>query len=211
MNTKELYKDWIKLGEKYCQDLSILNTISIKIKKKYSERNRHYHNLDHIDKMLNLANENASEIKDLDEVLFAIWFHDIIYKSRSKKNEQRSAKYLKKVFKEFNLKELKVDKVYQLIISTKKHQIIVDTDLDNAFLLDFDLSTLGQNWNVYEAYTQNIRKEYRLFPNFLYIPARKKILQGFLDRENIYFTKKYQQLFEEQARTNLQKELNLYS
>ncbi|MEE9406731.1 MAG: hypothetical protein V3V28_01525 [Polaribacter sp.] len=211
MDIKELYKDWIELAEKYCQDLSVLNTISIKIKKKYSERNRHYHNLQHIDTMLKLAKENASEIKDLDEVLFAIWFHDIIYKSRSKKNEEKSAKYLKKLLRKSKFKGLNNDKIDQLIMATKKHQIIVDTDLDNAFLLDFDLSILGKNWDVYQEYTQQIRKEYRMFPNFLYIPARKKVLQGFLNREKLFFTEKYQELFEEQARRNLQKELDLFS
>lgn len=210
MNTKELYKSWIQLAEKYCRNLTVLNNISLKIKNKYSEKNRHYHNLYHIDVMLKLANENASEIKDLDEVLFAIWFHDIIYKSRSRKNEKRSAKYLNKILKKANFKGLKNHKIYQLIISTQKHQILDDTDLDNAFLLDFDLSILGQKWDIYLDYTENIRKEYRMFPNFLYIPARKKILQGFLNRETLFFTKKYKALYETQARENLQKELDLY-
>ncbi|WP_246034801.1 HD domain-containing protein [Polaribacter aestuariivivens] len=211
MDTKELYKDWIALSEKYCQDLSILNKISLKIKKKYSERNRHYHNLEHINTMLNLAKENASEIKNLDEVLFAIWFHDIIYKARSKKNEARSAKFAKKNLQKHLFKELDIHKISQLILSTKKHKIIIDDDLDNAFLLDFDLCILGQNWKVYEAYTQKIRKEYKLYPDFLYVPARKKVLQDFLNREKLFFTEKYQQLFEAKARENIQKEINLYS
>ncbi|QNM87111.1 hypothetical protein H9W90_11545 [Polaribacter pectinis] len=161
--------------------------------------------------MLNLAKENEAFINDLDEVLFAIWFHDIIYKSRSKRNEKRSAKYALKKLKKFNFKELKKDKISNLILSTQKHKIIVDEDLDNAFLLDFDLAILGQNWDLYEDYTQKIRKEYRMFPNFLYIPARKKVLQGFLNREKLFFTEKYQDLFEQQARENLLKELNSYN
>ncbi|QTE24505.1 hypothetical protein J3359_11350 [Polaribacter cellanae] len=161
--------------------------------------------------MLNLAKENRAAIKDFDALLFAIWFHDIIYKSRSKRNEKKSAKYAVKRLKNFNLKELKRNKIYKLILSTKKHKILVKTDLDNAFLLDFDLAIFGQDWNVYEAYTQKIRKEYKMFPNFLYRPARKKVLQGFLDRETLYFTEKYKNLFEKQARENLQRELNLYN
>ncbi|WP_254712483.1 HD domain-containing protein [Polaribacter pectinis] len=211
MNIQELNKNWLELGKRNCKDLSLLNTVGKKIKKRYSERNRHYHNLDHIEAMLNLAKENEAFINDLDEVLFAIWFHDIIYKSRSKRNEKRSAKYALKKLKKFNFKELKKDKISNLILSTQKHKIIVDEDLDNAFLLDFDLAILGQNWDLYEDYTQKIRKEYRMFPNFLYIPARKKVLQGFLNREKLFFTEKYQDLFEQQARENLLKELNSYN
>ncbi|QOD62480.1 hypothetical protein H9I45_10320 [Polaribacter haliotis] len=161
--------------------------------------------------MLNLAKENEELINDFDELLFAIWFHDIIYKSRSKRNEKRSAKYALKKLKNFNLKELKKDKISKLILSTKKHKILVKGDLDNAYLLDFDLAIFGQDWEVYQTYTQKIRKEYKMFPNFLYRPARKKVLQGFLDREKLYFTEKYKNLFEEQARENLQRELNLYN
>ncbi|WP_228454858.1 HD domain-containing protein [Polaribacter haliotis] len=211
MNTINLHKNWLELGQKYCQDFTLLNAVGRKIKKRYSERNRHYHNLNHIEFMLNLAKENEELINDFDELLFAIWFHDIIYKSRSKRNEKRSAKYALKKLKNFNLKELKKDKISKLILSTKKHKILVKGDLDNAYLLDFDLAIFGQDWEVYQTYTQKIRKEYKMFPNFLYRPARKKVLQGFLDREKLYFTEKYKNLFEEQARENLQRELNLYN
>ncbi|WP_299668286.1 hypothetical protein [uncultured Polaribacter sp.] len=209
MDVKNLQKDWLELGQKYCQDLLFLNATWKKIEKRYGERNRHYHTLAHIECMLTLAKENKTAINDFDEVLFSIWFHDIIYKSRSKKNEEKSVKFAEKVLKKFNLKELKQEKVSQLILSTKAHKIIADKDIDNSFLLDFDLAILAQNWGIYEDYTQKIRKEYKMFPNFMYIPSRKKVLESFLNREKLYFTEKYQNLFEEKARKNLQKELSI--
>jgi len=209
LTIKELHKNWLELGQKYCYDLSFLESIWQKIEKNYSSQSRYYHNLHHIQSMINLAYENSSEIKDFDELLFAIWFHDIIYSSTSKKNEEKSANFFDELLKGFNFKELKKEKIYQLIMSTKAHKILVEKDSDNSFLLDFDLSILGQNWNIYQKYIQDIRKEYKIYPDFLYNPSRKKVLESFLGREKLYFTKKYQNLFEKVARENLQKELML--
>ncbi|WP_298779667.1 hypothetical protein [uncultured Polaribacter sp.] len=211
MKSDKLYKNWIELGKKHCQDHQLLNFYWNKIKKNYSEKKRYYHNLSHIESMLLKAVENKNQLVDYDEILFAIWFHDIIYKATSKKNEEKSADFAKSTLKKITKGILNIDKVYQLIISTKSHKIILEEGNDNGFLLDFDLSILGQNWSVYKNYIQQIRKEYSMYPDFLYKPGRKKVLKHFLNRKNLFFTEKYQCLFEEKARQNLLKELNLLS
>ncbi len=211
MNREELHRSWLELGQKYCQDIPFLESIWTIIEKNYSSRNRYYHNLNHIQAMLNLANENSAEIKDFDEMLFAIWFHDIIYKPTSKENEKKSAEFSGELLKGFSFNELKKEKIYDLILSTKAHKILVKSDIDNSFLLDFDLSILGQHCDVYQKYIQDIRKEYHIYPDFLYKPGRKKVLESFLRREKLYFTEKYQNIFETIARENLQKELKLLS
>lgn len=211
MVISQLKENWFKLGEKYFEDLKLVEKIWKEIVKKYSEKNRYYHNLIHISSMLDLASENQSEITNYDELLFAIWFHDIIYKSSSNKNEEKSADFAKSTLKETSKGGINIDKVYQLIITTKKHQILLKENNDNAFLLDFDLSILGSDWNIYQAYIQNIRKEYKIYPNFLYHPARKKVLESFLNREKLYFIEKHQDLFEIKARQNLEKEIKLLS
>jgi predicted metal-dependent HD superfamily phosphohydrolase len=78
-------------------------------------------------------------------------------------------------------------------------------------MLDFDLSILGQDWEIYEAYIQNIRKEYKLYPDFLYNPSRRKILENFLKRKSLFFTEKYQDILEDKARVNLIREIKLLS
>lgn len=210
MDTKNLHKAWLNLGQKHCQDIFYLESLWNEIEKKYSEKSRHYHNLNHIQAMLKLAEENKKDLIDVDVVLFAIWFHDIIYKSSSKSNEEKSAEFAKDSLKEIGLETSKIEKVYQLIISTKAHKIIVN-DNDNNYLLDFDLAILGQDWEVYQHYIKNIRKEYKIYPDFLYNPGRKKVLKSFLKRGNLFFTEKYQALFEEKARENLTKEIKLLS
>lgn len=209
MRLEHLKNEWFKLAEEYFEDVVSIEEIWQKIVENYSEKNRYYHNLNHISAMLDLANENRSAIINYDELLFAIWFHDIIYKSTSKKNEVKSADFTKSILIKATKKEVNIDRIYQLIIATKSHQIILNHNQDNAFLLDFDLSILAKDWDVYQTYIQNIRKEYKIYPDFLYHPARKKVLASFLERKQLYFTAKYQNLFEEKARENLRKEIDL--
>jgi len=209
LDIKNLQKSWSELAESYSEDKNLINFYWDKISTNYSEKKRYYHNLIHINSMLEMASENKNSIYKYDEMKFAIWFHDIIYKATSKKNEEKSADFAKLALENFSKKELNINKISQLIISTKNHKIILDKDNDNAFLLDFDLSILGANWNKYEYYIQNIRKEYKIYPDFVYNPARKKVLESFVNREQLYFSEKYQELFEEQARRNLAREIKL--
>ena len=161
--------------------------------------------------MLLQAKENREQIIDFDALLFAIWFHDIIYKTSKKNNEEKSAEFASSVLKNLSKEKIHVNTVAQLIISTKSHQIILNENNDNAFMLDFDLSILGQDWESYKGYIQNIRKEYKLYPDFLYNPSRKKVLEHFLNRKTLFFTEKYQDILEDKARVNLIREIKLLS
>ena len=111
--------------------------------------------------------------------------------------------------KSLNFDEKRVKNVQNLIISTKKHQLILKQNDDNAYLLDFDLSILGTDWETYKNYLHNIRNEYNIYTDFIYNPNRKKILNLFLERETLSFTEIYQAKYEIQARENLKKELEL--
>ena len=96
-------------------------------------------------------------------------------------------------------------------MSTKEHKIILQNDSINQFMLDFDLSILGQDWKIYKTYISSIRKEYSMYPDFLYNPGRKKVLENFLKRESLFFTEFYKNLYEEKARENLSNEIKLLS
>ena len=208
MNIEILHKEWLNLAKKYSQDLKLIDLIWFDIQKNYNQKNRKYHNLQHIQSMLIQAKENSNNIINLDVVLFSIWFHDIIYKATSNKNEEKSADLAEIYLKKIGLETSNIQKIYQLIISTKKHQILIN-NIDNSFLLDFDLSILGKSWETYQTYIKNIRREYKIYPDFVYNPGRVKVLQHFLKRDNLYFNKQYQDLYEKQARQNILKELEL--
>ncbi|WP_397444923.1 hypothetical protein [Polaribacter sp. R77954] len=210
MIVDSLHKSWLQLAEAYFKTTSESSFCWQKIQKNYSSKSRYYHNLIHIQSMLKKASENKNRITNYDELLFAIWFHDIVYKATSKKNEAKSADFAKSALKTISRDRLDINSIHKLIISTKKHQIILKENTDNAFLLDFDLAILGADWKVYETYIQNIRREYKIYPDLIYKPARKKVLLHFLDREKLYFTDTYQQLYEERARKNIKKEIQKY-
>ena len=205
----DIKSQWFSLASKYTKDDFLINSLWLEISKHYSEKNRYYHTLSHIQNMLLQAKSFKDNIIDFDALLFSIWYHDIIYKSTKKDNEGKSAFFAKRSLKKLNFGEKQLKSVQNLIISTKQHQIILDQNKDNAYLLDFDLSILGSNWETYKTYTTQIRKEYKVYPNFMYKPGRKKVLQHFLERETLYFTKAYQVTHENRARENLKKELEL--
>ena len=150
-----------------------------------------------------------TEIEDLDSLKFAIWYHDIIYKSTNKDNEEQSANFVEKALKSFNFDDSRVKKIRKLILSTKKHELLSVENNDNAYLLDLDLSILGTDWETYQLYIQSIRKEYKIYPNILYKPGRKKVLKHFLERESLYFTEQFKIKFEKQARSNLIQEIEM--
>ena len=56
---------------------------------------------------------------------------------------------------------------------------------------------------------KNIRKEYAIYPDMLYNPGRKKVLQHFLTMDTIYKTAVYRDRYEQKAKENLQRELEL--
>lgn len=60
--------------------------------------------------------------------------------------------------------------------------------------------------SVYAHYTSAIRTEYIHYPYETYLSGRLGVLQSFLQRERIYFTRAFQRK-ESKARFNLRKEI----
>ncbi|WP_290698999.1 hypothetical protein [Lacinutrix sp.] len=203
-----LKTEWYNLASKYC-NATLAETLWIEIHNNYTNKTRHYHNLSHIYNMLIQAEDLKPEIQDLEALQFSIWYHDIIYKSSKKDNEEKSALFAEKRLKTINFDENRIKIIKKLIVSTKKHELVLNKNLDNTYLLDLDLSVLGADWETYQKYIQNIRKEYKIYPDFMYKPGRKKVLLHFLERETLYFTETYRNKYEVQARKNLTKEIEL--
>lgn len=89
-------------------------------------------------------------------------------------------------------------------MATKDHRSAADPDTD--LLTDADLAVLGRDWPVYKAYSEKIRREYAIYPDALYKPGRKAVLQHFLAMERIFKTTYFYDRFEKQSRQNLQQE-----
>lgn len=175
------------------------------LKKAYSHKSRQYHNLKHLEEMIASFEAYKNELQFPDEVLYAIFYHDYIYNSTRKDNELRSAEFAVKILP--NAATVNKDVVFDLIMATKNHQS-KNTE-DEKWLIDFDLKILSKDWEDYSIYFQQIRKEYSIYPDFLYNPGRKKALQHFLEHDYIYQTETFRNLYERQAKRNIQKEIDL--
>jgi predicted metal-dependent HD superfamily phosphohydrolase len=79
---------------------------------------------------------------------------------------------------------------------------------DEKWLIDFDLKVLAKAPEAYAIYAKQIRKEFSIYPDFLYHPGRKKALEHFLEKEYIYQTESFQTDFETKARANIQAEID---
>lgn len=200
---------WNDLTSKTSTDKALNNSLWQEIERNYSGKNRHYHNLNHLEFLIALAIEQQSNLNDFDAMLYSIFYHDIIYKTKHKDNEAKSAALAEVQLAKLNVSKERIQRVSQYIMATKTHEF--STDSDTNYLLDFDLAILGTSPEKYATYTKQIRKEYAAYPDFLYKPGRKLVLEHFLGLDFIYKTTVFRTELEEAARTNLKNELDVLS
>ena len=167
----------------------------------YSETDRFYHNLDHIEDCLFLYDQTKSLASQPEEVELAIWFHDAVYDTKRSDNEQKSSEWAEGAVRQAGLSNGIAERVSFLILGTGHNQEL--TDGDAQFIVDVDLSILGREAAVFWQYEENIRKEYAWVPTHLFRQRRIEILNGFLERQHIYYHQKFRKMFEENARSNL--------
>jgi predicted metal-dependent HD superfamily phosphohydrolase len=197
---------FLQLINKYSKNTELATNLWLEIFTKYSEPKRQYHTIDHLEAIITDLNEVKGKIDDWDTTLFAVFYHDIIYKASSKTNEADSSKLAKKRLSEIDLSNDKIDKCLAMILATKQH--LPSEDSDTNYLLDADLAILGKNPEDYQKYSNQIREEYTIYADFMYNSGRKKALQYFLEMEAIYKTEHFFKKYEEQARINIKNELD---
>jgi len=167
----------------------------------YSESWRAYHNLHHIGNCL----EEFAHVRPLaDEpiaVEAAIWFHDVIYDTHRKDNEERSAEFASATLAEAAKPESFCQNVHALILATKHQSQPISHDA--RLLTDIDLSILGQSPDRYAEFEQQIRREYAWVAEQDFATGRSAILSSFLQRRSIYNSPTFIQRYERQAKMNL--------
>lgn len=173
----------------------------------YSSKSRVYHNLEHLTNLLAELDTVQDLVEDMETILWSVFYHDVIYNVRRQDNEEQSAELAVERMTSLNIPEERVKRCKDQIVATKSHDIASENDT-NLFT-DADLAVLGKDWDTYQTYFKAIRKEYRIYPNLLYKPARKKVLKHFLTMPFIFKTAHFRNLYEEQARKNLNREIEL--
>lgn len=207
LNNALLKETFIELLTNYVSNYSLTNELWIEIDKYYSDKKRHYHTLHHLENLLVQLSEVKNEIQNWNTILFTLFYHDIIYNTTKQNNEEKSAQLAEKRLKQIIVPNKKIEICKRQILATKSH--IKSTDSDTNYFIDADLSILGQGWKTYKLYYENVRKEYSIYPDFLYNAGRKKVLNNFLMMDRIFKTDFFYNKFENQAKRNLTRELNV--
>jgi predicted metal-dependent HD superfamily phosphohydrolase len=162
------------------------------IRRHYSERQRYYHTLNHLDDMFRHFDEVSSSgdaVVDPIVVQLSIFFHDIIYDPRRGDNEAQSAILFETFASEVQLAQDVQKTVSEYILRTAKHHKAEgETTGDLALFLDIDLSVLGRDRAGYSKYAEEIRLEYQHVSTATFCQKRAQILATFLENKTIFFT-----------------------
>ncbi|KAA2243226.1 hypothetical protein F0L74_11975 [Chitinophaga agrisoli] len=201
-----LKASWIKLATPYCTNEALIQQEFDQLVKAYGSTNRHYHNLRHIYTLLQLQEQYAHMIRRPEIIQWAIFFHDVVYNVLKGDNEEKSALAAGKFLEQTNFPPADTKLVMDYIRATKSHSGN-DEDGDLALFLDFDMAILGSPAAAYRKYAQQIRKEYSIYPELVYNPGRRKVLTHFL-QSPVFRTTLFRELYETQARQNIQEELD---
>jgi predicted metal-dependent HD superfamily phosphohydrolase len=172
---------------------------------RYSEAQRHYHTLQHLDECFARLDESRQLAERPHEIELALWFHDAIYDVRGHDNEERSAAWAEEVSLKAGLSSRVAASIRSLILATK-HDAIPES-ADGKLLVDIDLAILGASAERFDEYERQVRQEYAWVPEPLFRAKRREILEAFLARPHIFSTSDFRSKFEAQARANLERSI----
>jgi predicted metal-dependent HD superfamily phosphohydrolase len=202
-----------------------------RIYRQHNETGRHYHTTVHLKEMLDylqllivgVGEEDTTTTTVYQWYRLAIFFHDAVYNPQSSQNERDSALLFEQFCGELDFPAATKNIVVTLIQATEKHQVIpssggdggddhdhasVEESLQQVFL-DLDMAVLGKQTDAYLAYAALIRLEYNFVPRDVYCEKRAAILGAFLQQPRIYLSNLFHHALEEQARRNLQTEIDI--
>lgn len=199
--------NWNNITLKYNVPWDEAEEVLSEILEQYAQPNRFYHNIKHVYSFLKTLDEHKRLIVNYDTLCMAAWFHDVIYNTKREDNEEKSASFAGVKLNFLGLNEYSINRIKQLILSTKNHKPYKE-DYDDFLFADSDLRILGENFDTYMEYVHAIRQEYSHVNKVFYTYHRKKILNELLQRKAIYYTTHFKENFQVQAFDNIRKELS---
>ena len=158
----------------------------------WNKPHRHYHTVEnHLIPMLNnidsLLEKTRISVDMYEKLYISALFHDIIYDPKSKTNEEDSVSFLLKSVKTpSNFVEIS-----NIIMATKTHYTYSDKEINEEMALinifiKIDLKVLSYDFPELLKWEQQIQKEYEFVNWKTYKKERIKVLNEFLDMDNIF-------------------------
>lgn len=171
----------------------------------YSEPHRKYHTMQHLAECFAHLERVRAIAERPSEIALALWFHDAIYNTNRKDNEERSAAWARECVLSADLSSETAERLFGLVMATKHNAIPSGTDAQ--VLIDIDLGILGADSERFDEYECQVREEYPWVPGPLYRRERRRILQEFASRPSVYCTEYFRASYEARARDNLARSL----
>lgn len=173
----------------------------------YGDSARGYHDESHIVACLEELDSAKGICERPDEVEFAIWLHDVVYRSRGGDNETESADLAVLWLVTGGATTEVADRIREMILATEHaagdEGTAGSATGDVAVMLDIDLSILGADEERFAAYEAGVRHEYRWVPGPLYRRKRAEVLRGFMERDPLFRTDHFRERLEGRAKQNL--------
>lgn len=177
---------------------------------RWSEPQRHYHTVAHLSAVLEVVDRHAGLAPHPERVRLAAWMHDAVYDPRAlgDANERDSAEFAAGLLATLGVADGVAGEVARLVGLTAGHATEED-DPDGELLCDADLAILASDEEAYAAYTAAIRREYAHVPDDAFRDGRAQVLTALLELPSIYRLKPLGEAWEERARANLSRELQV--
>jgi predicted metal-dependent HD superfamily phosphohydrolase len=173
----------------------------------YREPHRHYHVLGHIESCLKVADALPYGLVDRHymqhDAELALWWHDVVYDTARHDNEEASARKFAEEEESFALSTIECVQACILATAHKSDDLFPLA----RYVVDVDLSILGEDEDVYAQYVRDVRQEYAFVSEDAWRVGRKAVLEGFLARPTIYGREDFRERYEKSARRNIAGEL----
>ena len=176
-----------------------------KVEQHYSEPHRVYHDRQHLAHCLEQLDLANGLIEHPQQVEMAIWFHDIINEPGASDNEQRSSDYFRALASGTADAQF-IDAVVNLILVTTHQSAPVDPD--QQFICDIDLASFGCPWECFIRDSEAVKAEFTGTEEEYY-RGKEAFLQSMLAHPRIFLTDFFYARYEEQARDNIDRLLEL--
>lgn len=200
-----MWDRWQELVMPFTGDEEKAAVVFVDLGKRYGENGRFYHNLHHIQSVLDHIQPCLRQAKNAITLELAAWFHDVIYIPKRHDNEEQSSLFAHQTLTEMGLAKPEIREVERLILLTSGHETAV-SDTDGGILIDADLAILAAEPAQYDAYARAIRQEYAHVPDEAYRAGRVEVLKRLGERPFLYYLPAHRS-WETRARDNLGREI----
>lgn len=178
----------------------------------YQEPPRAYHTLTHVWWGLTRIDEIAQstpafEASSKSAIEFAMFYHDAVmsFGEGGESDEEESAHMASDVINDVGLTMGFMLNVQRLIRATD--HMNEPQQLDEAILVDADLSILGANQEAFRDYELRVRKEWRHVSDSDFRAGRLKVLERFAKKSRIFTTDYGHRKWERMARFNIEQSM----